>query len=102
MGQVGRHLDFAQEAVDPEGVGQLGVEDLEGDRTIMAEVARQEDGGHAAPTELALDDVAAGECRFQLRASVAAHLGPAASFSNRGFFRRGSNVGSMRSQAGDR
>ena len=45
----------------PRRAGQLGVEDLEGDRAVVAEVLREVDRGHAAAAELADEAVAVGE-----------------------------------------
>jgi hypothetical protein len=42
-------------------VGQLRMEDLQGDGTIVPEVAGQIDCGHAATAELALEQVAVGQ-----------------------------------------
>ena len=53
--------DLALEAVGPERGGELGVEHLEGDRTIVLEVVREVDDRHPAAAELALERVAVGE-----------------------------------------
>ena len=62
--------DLALEPVGPERGGQLGVEHLEGDRPVVPEVLGQEDRGHAAAAELALERVAVGQtvpqCSLQL------------------------------------
>jgi hypothetical protein len=42
-------------------VRQLGMEDLQGDRTVVPDVAGQVDRGHAAAAELALEYVAVGQ-----------------------------------------
>jgi hypothetical protein len=39
-------------------MGQFVVQDLEGDRPIVPEIARQPDRSHATPAELALEEVA--------------------------------------------
>jgi hypothetical protein len=57
--QPGGEADFALEALGAERPGQLGVEDLEGDGSVVLEVGGEEDRGHAAPAELAKDGVAA-------------------------------------------
>ena len=46
----------------PSAGGDLGVEDLERDRPVVAQVAGEVDSGHAAAAELALDEVAITEC----------------------------------------
>ena len=61
MGEVSRHLDLAEEAVGAEGEGQLRMEHLEGDGSLVAKVAGLVDSGHAAPAELTLEGVAVGE-----------------------------------------
>ena len=53
--------DLAEESLGAEAGAQLGMEHLEGDRAVVAEVACEPDGGHAAAAELALEGVAAGE-----------------------------------------
>jgi hypothetical protein len=62
--------DLAQEPLGAEGRGQFGVQDLEGDGTIVPDVVRQEDRGHPAATELALDRVGGGECFGEPRSEV--------------------------------
>jgi hypothetical protein len=44
-----------------ERMGQLLVQDLEGDWPIVLEIAREVDRSHAAPAELALERVAVGQ-----------------------------------------
>src|SRR5688572_29194949 len=63
------HPDLAPEAVGAEGGAQVGVEQLEGDGSAGA-VVGQEDGGHSAAAELALDGVAAGEGGLEQGAEV--------------------------------
>jgi len=48
-------LDFLQEALGPDGAGQLGIEHLHGDSASVLTIAGEVDGGHAATPELALD-----------------------------------------------
>ena len=52
--------DLALEAFGSQRRRQLGVEQLERHRAIVAQVAREVDGGHPAAPELALDTVAVG------------------------------------------
>ena len=61
MGQPGRHPDLPLEPVAADLGGDFGAEDLDGDLAAVAEVAGQEDHGHAAFAELSFDGVAAGE-----------------------------------------
>ena len=59
MLQVRRRLELGKEALAPAHGSQLGLEDLEGDLTLVLEVVGQIDRGHAALTELTLDFLAA-------------------------------------------
>ena len=61
MVQVRGRPDLGQEALGAADRGQLGFQDLERDLTFVLQVVGQEDGGHAAFAELALDGVAALE-----------------------------------------
>jgi hypothetical protein len=58
MRQAGDRLDLTLEALGPESRRELGVEDFESYWSLMPEVAREVDRGHAAPTELALEHIA--------------------------------------------
>ncbi len=60
-----RGADLAQEALGAEGGAEVGVEDLDGDGAVVPEVVRQVYPGHAAPSQLALEAVAAGEAGFE-------------------------------------
>ena len=109
MLQPGGEADLALEALGPERGGQLGVEHLERHRPVVPEVLGEIDRGHAAAPELALERVAVGQALAQSCSGSPMRMLPAArqvvpstSFSNRGLFRSGSNVGSIRSQPGDR
>ena len=70
MLQVRGDPDFAQEALAAERRGEFGMQHLERDLPIVLEVVGEEDGGHAAPAELALDGVGAGEPILEDRAEV--------------------------------
>jgi hypothetical protein len=59
--EPGGELDLAEKALGAEGAGQLGVEHLEGDGAVVAEVLREVDGGHAATSELADQAVTVGQ-----------------------------------------
>ena len=61
MRQAGDSLDFAQDALGADGRGHFGVEDLDRHSTVVLQVLSEEHGGHAAPTERALDPVAVRE-----------------------------------------
>ncbi len=58
MGQLCGNLDLFEKALRADGVRQVGLEHLEGDEAPMLQVLGEEDDGHAATTELALDTVA--------------------------------------------
>ena len=70
MLQPGGQPDLALEPLGAERGGQLGVEHLERDRAVVAEVLRQVDGGHAAAPELALEPVAVGEGGLERGAEI--------------------------------
>ena len=61
MLELGGDLDLAQEPLGTDDRGELGMQHLDGDLAVVLEVLRQVDGGHAAPAELALDQVAVGQ-----------------------------------------
>ena len=58
--------DFPKEALPPQRRGQIRVEDLEGDKTVVLQVTGEIDRRHPAAAELALDRVAAGEGGLQV------------------------------------
>ena len=60
-----REPDLANEPVDADRAGQVGVEHLDRDGAIMTPIVREPDGRHAAAPELTLDHVPVGELRFQ-------------------------------------
>ena len=61
MVQVGGGRDLAQKALGPEGVDQLGTEDLYGYLAIMLEVVSEIDRSHPARAKLAVEAVALGQ-----------------------------------------
>ena len=56
--EPGGDLDLGQEPLDAEDRAELGAEHLERDFAVVLEIGGEEDGGHAAGAELALDPVA--------------------------------------------
>ena len=54
-------LDLGDEALGAQHGGELGLEHLERDATVVPQVLRQVDGGHATLAQLALDAVAVAE-----------------------------------------
>jgi hypothetical protein len=61
MTQVGGDLDLAQEPLGAENRGELGAQDLDCDEALVLQIPSEKNGGHPAPTELALDSVPIGE-----------------------------------------
>ena len=72
--KVGGDLYLGEETLGPDHGGQLGLEDLQRDVPLVLQVLGQVDRGHPALAELALDDVAAFECRVQLGGEVCHRL----------------------------
>jgi hypothetical protein len=61
MLESGGEVDFAPKAIGAQDGGQLGAEDLQGNRAVVFEVLGEVDRGHPAAPELALDRVAIAE-----------------------------------------
>jgi hypothetical protein len=61
MLQPRRESDLLLESLRSQARRDFRMEDLEGDRPIVAQVLRQKDGGKAAASELALDTILAAE-----------------------------------------
>jgi hypothetical protein len=80
----------------------VGVQHLERHGVVVPDVLGQEDRGHAAAAELALDRVVTGECGVELGAGVGrgGFPYPFASCWNRGLSRSGAKFGSTRSRPG--
>ena len=57
--------DLAQEPLGTERNSEFRVQDLERDRTAVLQVPRKKPGPHAAPSDLALEAVAVGQCRVE-------------------------------------
>ncbi len=70
MTQSGQHANLAREALAALGCAELGMQDLECDRAIMAQVASAVHGGHATATKLSLDRVSTGEWCVRVRDCV--------------------------------
>jgi hypothetical protein len=68
--QSGREPDLALEPFGAERSGELGEEDLECNRTVMADVAGQIDRGHPTAPERALERVAVAEASGQLSGRI--------------------------------
>ena len=63
-------LDLAQEALGAQGVTEVGMQNLEGDRAVVTEVMRQVNRRHAPVTKLALDGIARRQALLELRTQV--------------------------------
>ncbi len=63
--QVGRDPDLAQEPLDAEHRAEFRLEQLERDVAVVAEVAREVHGRHAADADLPLDAVPIRKCGLQ-------------------------------------
>jgi hypothetical protein len=61
MLQPGGGPDLQEESLRSQRGGELGAQDLEGDRPIVPEVVGEVDRGHPAASELTLDAVAIGQ-----------------------------------------
>ena len=61
MLEPGRELDFAEEAFVTEDGGQLGMEHLERDRSVVLQIMGKKYRGHATAAELMFETVALGE-----------------------------------------
>ena len=59
--EPGGEPNLGEEPLGAERPSELGVQDLEGDGAVVAEVVRAADCRHAAAAELGVEAVAAGE-----------------------------------------
>src|SRR5262249_51358881 len=66
MLQIRRHPDLGQEPLAAKDGAQLRAEDLERNVAVVAKIAGEVDGRHAAAADLALDLVAAREGQVEL------------------------------------
>src|SRR5439155_16901325 len=65
VGEPGGQLDFPEEPLGAEGGGELGLQYLDRDLTVVLEVLGEVNCGHPAAPELTLDRVAVGEGGLQ-------------------------------------
>src|SRR6266566_405136 len=65
VGQPGRGGDLTQEALDAEARGELGMEHLDRNRSLVLQVDRQKNRCHTAAAHRAVDGVAIREAGFQ-------------------------------------
>src|SRR6266699_856143 len=63
--QSSRGGDLTQEALDAEARGELGMKHLDRNRSLVFQIDRQEDRGHPAAADRAVDRVAIREAGFQ-------------------------------------
>jgi hypothetical protein len=68
--EPGCQLDLTLEAFGTQRGRQLGMEHLQGDRTLVANVLGQIDRSHAATAELALDPVSIRQATLKLLPQV--------------------------------
>jgi hypothetical protein len=61
VGELGRDLDLAEEALWPDGTGHLGLEHLDGDRAAVPQIFGKVYRSHPAAAEFALDHVAVAQ-----------------------------------------
>ena len=57
----GGEPDLPDKPLGSQRVRQLGMENLQGDRAVVPDIAGQVDGSHAAAAELAREHVAVGQ-----------------------------------------
>ncbi len=62
MLQPCRGPDLREESLGAECLAQIGMQDLDGDITVVLDVVREIDRGHAALAQFAFDAVAIGQC----------------------------------------
>jgi hypothetical protein len=70
MLQPGGEADLPLESLRAERDRELGMEHFEGNRSIVPQVVREEHGGHATSSQLALESVSTGQAFFQLLVEV--------------------------------
>ena len=70
MLEIRRDPDLAQEALDAQHGAELRFEHLDRDGAVVLDVAGEEDGRHAAATNLPLDQVRGAECVLKLREEI--------------------------------
>lgn len=66
MREAGRYLDFTAKTLGSDGRAKVLVQDLNGDLSLMTDVASEEDCRHSALSQLTLYVVAITESSFQL------------------------------------
>jgi hypothetical protein len=67
-------LNLPLEPLGTQCFGDVGAEDLDDDFPSQRRVVGDEDAGHPAGTQLAVERVAAGESAFELIAEIGCHL----------------------------
>ena len=66
MREVSSDPDLAQKPLGTQCRREFRVEDFDSDRTVVPKVCSQVYGGHATAAKRALDQVAVGECGFEV------------------------------------
>ena len=62
--------NLRQKTLDADRGAELGVEELERDEALMAQVSSQVDGRHSATTNLALELIPADQCAIESREDI--------------------------------
>ena len=75
MLEIGRDLDLGQEALGPDHRGQLRLQDLERDLSVVLDVVGEVDGSHPALADVTLDAVPTFQRSVQTGSDVG-HGGP--------------------------
>jgi hypothetical protein len=57
MVQLGGHPDLPQKPLSPQDLGQMGMEHLQRDVSVVLEITREINHGHAAVADLALNGI---------------------------------------------
>jgi len=65
VSQPGRDADLTQEALDAEARGELGMENLDGNRSVVFQICGQEDRRHPTAADRAVYRVAVREAGLQ-------------------------------------
>ena len=70
MLQPGRDVDLALEALGAQSVGQVWIEDLEGDGPVVPDVVGEVYDSHPTPAQLSLNAIAVGQRGFKGGAGI--------------------------------
>ena len=76
MGHARDYLDFTREPIDVDPLGDLRLQDLERDVSVVPEIPGEVDRGRASLAELTLYPVPALQERVQVKNAVGHRVGP--------------------------